>query len=203
MMKDKHTLEQVQDLVQELGNIGLGCASTALSVLLHTQVKASTQQVVPLDQIFYLNTDGMNEQVLAVLFPYDKKMQGFALFLLEQAFVEDVLQALTHQSCDVTKIQKDEYKLLQEVTGIMVSAYLAGIAEAIHLPVRIHLPAITLDMRGSIINDALSFLMAQDKEVLLLHQEFQLASSSVVNHLMFLISQESILTTLHTLEVAP
>ena len=201
MMKHEHTLEQVQDLIHELGNIGIGSAGTSLSVLLDTQVKTTTLKAEPIDSDMKLDATKMKEQVVGILFPYDKDIQGFALFLLEKDFVDELLMKLINKKCDFKDMDKESSSLLQEITGIMISSYLSGISLATNANVRIQLPTVTLDMRGSIINDALSFLLLQDKEALWLDHEFQLDTCPAVNHLLFMLSKESIERIFASLEV--
>lgn len=201
MMKHEHTLEQVQDLIHELGNIGIGSAGTSLSMLLDTQIKTTTLKAEPIDSEMYLDVTKMKEQVVGILFPYDKDIQGFALFLLEKDFVEDLMNILLKKQCDFKDMDKECSSMLQEVTGIMISSYLSGISQATNAHVRVQLPAVTLDMRGSIINDALSFLLLQDKKALWLDHEFQLDSCPAVNHLLFMLSKESIENIFQAVEV--
>lgn len=194
-------MEQVQDLIHELGNIGIGSAGTSLSVLLDTQVKTTTLKAEPIESGMILDAAKMKEQVVGILFPFDKDVQGFALFLLEKEFVDVLLMKLIKKKCDYKDMDNESSSLLQEVTGIMISSYLSGISQATDAHVRIQLPAVTFDMRGSIINDALSFLLLQDKEALWLDHEFQLDSCSAVNHLLFMLSKDSIESIFETLEV--
>lgn len=201
MMKHEHTLEQVQDLIHELGNIGIGSAGTSLSMLLDTQIKTTTLKAEPIDSELHLDASKMKEQVVGILFPYDKDIQGFALFLLEKDFVDELTSKLLKKHCDFKDMDKECSSMLQEVTGIMISSYLSGISQATNANVRIQLPAITTDMRGSIINDALSFLLLQDKKALWLDHEFQIDACSAVNHLLFMLSKESIENIFKALEV--
>lgn len=44
---------QVQDTIQELGNIGIGAAATALSALLQQRVLTNTSRLGVIDDAFY------------------------------------------------------------------------------------------------------------------------------------------------------
>ena len=46
---------QVQDTIQELGNIGIGAAATALSALLQQRVLTNTSRLGVIDDAFLLN----------------------------------------------------------------------------------------------------------------------------------------------------
>lgn len=200
MENPKYSLGHMQDVICELGNIGIGSASTSLSYLLHLPIVTSTATLEPI-HYEHLAQQQMNDEIIGVLFPFDKDVQGFALFLLEQEFVHTILKELFHQTCDFSEMERENRDMLQEISGIMISTYLSAIAEAAHIRMRIQLPAITVDIRGSIINDALSLILSQNQESYWLDHEFHIEGSDVKNHLFFMLSTDGIYKILDTLEV--
>lgn len=200
MENPNHPNSHMQDVICELGNIGIGSASTALSYIVQQPITTATSQLTPIHQAYVVQQQ-INEDVIGILYPFDKDVQGFALFLLEQEFVQTLLKKLTDHSCCLSDMGQGDRDMLQEVSSIMISTYLSALAEAASIQLRIHLPAITVDMRGSIINDALSLILSLNQDSYWLDHEFHIKGSKVQNHIFFIVSSEGIHKILHALEV--
>lgn len=68
--------------------------------------------------------------------------------------------------------------------------------------IRVQLPAVSMDMKGSIINDGLSFILRQEKEAFWLDHELKLSASAKPSHLLFIMNIDSIQNLMARLEVA-
>lgn len=192
--------DQVQDIIQELGNIGIGSAATALSELMEQPVQTTCCEMVPIHQEYSLHHP-LNEQVIGVLFPFDKDLSGYALFIMEKETVAYLLDTVMHHTEPFTELNKENSGMLQEITGIMVSSYLRGIAEACGVSIRVQLPAVTMDMRGSIMNEAFSLILSQESNAYWGEHDFTIEGSSSASQLLFMLPKESIDKILDKLEV--
>ncbi len=199
-MKTDTLTIQVQDTMHELGNIGIGAAATALSSMLRRSIKTSTSTLKPIDHTYLSEETQMQDEVIGILFPFDKNIQGFGLFLLEKEFVEKILNNLAFSHSDFSNLDKESISILQEICSIMTSSYLEAISSETKLNIRIQLPAVSMDMKGSIINDGLSYILQQGQPSYRLDHEFSI-ENGCINHLMFMLPQECILTIMDALEV--
>ena len=191
--------DHVQDVIQELGNIGIGSAATALSDLMEQPVQTTNSDMTPIHQEYILHQQ-VNDQVIGVLFPFDKDLTGYALFIMEKETVSHMLGKLLHSEEPFEELDKEKSSMLQEVAGIMISSYLRGIAEACGASIRIQLPAVTMDMRGSIMNEAFSLMLSQDQDAYWLEHHFTIENSSS-SQLLFMLPKKSIDQILDKLEV--
>ena len=83
----------------------------------------------------------------------------------------------------------------------MTSSYLEAISCATKLNIRIQLPALSMDMKGSIINDGLSYILQMGKTSFWLDHTFGI-QNSVMNHLVFMLPKDCITTIMDALEVS-
>lgn len=192
--------DQAQDVIQELGNIGIGSAATALSDLMEQSVETTCSPMVPIHRDYILQPQ-LNDQVIGVLFPFDKDLSGYALFIMEKETVAYLLDTVMHHTEPFTELNKENSGMLQEITGIMVSSYLRGIAEACGVSIRIQLPAVTMDMRGSIMNEAFSLILSQEADAYWGVHDFTIEGSSSTSQLQFMLAKKSIDKILDNLEV--
>lgn len=192
--------EQVQDVINELGNIGIGSAATALSDLIEQPVITTNSSISPIEQEYAVHKR-INDQVIGALFPFDKDLTGYALFIMEKEVVTHLLRKLLYREEVFEELDRESSGMLQEVTGLMISSYLRGIAEACGVSIRIQLPSVIMDMRGSILNEAFSLMLAQDKDAYWLEHDFTLEGVTSGNHLLFMLPKKSIDVILDKLEV--
>ena len=73
----------IQDIVGELGNVGIGSAATSLSSLLNESIDTTTSQVNIIDQQTFRKWKKNYDQSIGILFPIEKDLNGFALFLID------------------------------------------------------------------------------------------------------------------------
>lgn len=195
-MRYEDRLLVVKDTIQELGNIGIGAAATSLSILTHLSVQTDTSELRFLDYSQIFQQVHVEEQVIGILFPFDKDIRGFGLFVLEKQLAAYLLENEMHT--EFHHLDTANISMLQEICSIMMSSYLASIAETTKMKVRIQLPALSIDMKGSIINNGLSFILQQNKESYCIDHEFKVRSTN--NHLFFLLTLDCIKNIMETLE---
>lgn len=199
-MEQSNILLKVQDTIDEIGNIGIGAAATSLFSLIHKPIETTTLKLVQLNNINISNQERIQDKVVGILFPFDKELQGFGLFVLEEEFVIEILKELCHENIDFDNLNKSSLALLQEVCSIMISSYLASITMTTNLSCRIQLPAVSMDMKGSIMNNGLSFILQRNEDAYWLDHEFKIEESKSMNHLLFMLTDGCITNIMNTLE---
>lgn len=186
----------IQDIVGEFGNIGIGSAATSLSSLLNEQVHTTTSQVNIIDQQTFRKWKKNYDQSVGILFPIEKDLSGFALFLMDEEQIHEDVSSI--QSSQDDEEQKEMIPLLKEICNIMISSYLSAIASYTNLHLKIRQPAISKDMKVSIINEALSnMLMVDDDAIYLIHSLKILHTYDLI----LMLSRKSILQILARMEV--
>ncbi|WP_050637092.1 chemotaxis protein CheC [Candidatus Stoquefichus sp. SB1] len=201
-MKKLDLTPQVQDIIHELGNIGIGAAATSLFSLVHKPVETTTSQLEHINNLDMFSHIQMQEQVIGILFPFDKELYGFGLFILEDEFILDVFKSFYHENIDFNHMNPENVAILEEVCSLMISAYLGSLTKTTKLMTRIKLPAVSMDMKGSIVNNGLSFILQQDVNSYWLKHEFKLENSARTNHLLFMLSDDCIRQVMKALGVS-
>ena len=195
-MERTDKLLAVKDTMQELGNIGIGAAATSLSLLTNMSVQTYSSELIFLDYYKISKQIQLEEQVVGILFPFDKDIQGFGLFVLDKQITRYLFENGSYP--DYCSLDIENIGMLQEICSIMMSSYLASIAEATKMKVRIQLPAVSIDMKGSIINNGLSFIFQQNRESYCIDHVFSVGSTK--NHLFFLLPFDCIKNIMKRLE---
>lgn len=186
----------IQDIVGELGNVGIGSAATSLSSLLNESIDTTTSQVNIIDQQTFRKWKKNYDQSIGILFPIEKDLNGFALFLMDEESIHKDIAARNVFEDDES--QTEILPLLKEICSIMISSYLSAIASYTNLHLKIRQPAISMDMKVSIINEALSnMLMMDDDAIYLIHSVKILHTHDLI----LMLSRKSILQVLARLEV--
>ncbi|RGC53459.1 chemotaxis protein CheC [Absiella sp. AM29-15] len=186
----------IQDIVGELGNVGIGSAATSLSSLLGRQILTTTSQVNIIDEQTFIQWKDAYEQTIGILFPLEKELNGFALFLMDEKNIREDIASI--HWIDEQSENDEVLEVLMEISSILISSYLSAVASYSNLHLKIRQPAISRDMKESIINEALSnMLMLDDEAIYLIH-------SLKISHtydLILMLSRKSILQVLTYLEV--
>lgn len=199
-MEQPYILLEIQDTINEFGNIGIGAAATSLFSLIHKPVETATLKLEQLNGVNISNQERMQDKVVGILFPFDKELQGFGLFVLEEEFVVEILKKLCNENIDFNNLNKRSLAMLQEVCSIMISSYLASITTTTKLSCRIQLPAVSMDMKGSIMNNGLSLILQRNEASYWLDHEFKIENSKSMNHLLFMLTNSCITNIMNTLE---
>lgn len=194
-MKQKSE-NMIQDIIGELGNVGIGSAATSMSSLLGKQISTTTSQATQIDEKTFTRWKDAYDQSIGILFPLEKGLNGFALFLMDEKNIREDIASI--HWIDEQSENDEVIEGLKEICSILISSYLSAVASYCDLRLKIRQPAISKDMKVSIINEALSnMLMLDDEAIYLMH------SIQITYHydLILMLSKKSILQVLTYLGV--
>lgn len=192
------------ETLKEFGNIGGGNAAASLSRLMDTQVHMTKSVVEQLHQQDLNNAALYNEEhMISILLPFDGDIEGMVLFLLNKNFARTYLETIMQQDIDFAKLQILELDMLEETASIMASAFIQGIASYLAYTVRIQQPSITMDMKGSILNEVLSIVVQYPQPALCIRRNFWITSCQDANELIFLVKGNYTDKLYASLEVKP
>ncbi len=142
------------DVLKEIGNIGAGNATTALSQIMNTKIDMGVPKValVPLSEI--AGIIGSEDQVICgILLAMEQDVSGTMMFLLNeesaQTIVASLMQAPPKPFSEFAEI---ELSALSEIGNIIAGAYLSALSTLTNLTITASVPAITVDMAGAILS---------------------------------------------------
>ncbi|MEW6172050.1 MAG: chemotaxis protein CheC [Bacillota bacterium] len=166
-------MEQYVDALQEIGNIGIGNAATALATFLSTKVRITVPKavLVPVEDIFQV-IGGIENAVAAVLQRVDGDLNGTLLFFFPEANALGLVSHLLGQSPgSMDEIDGMGQSVMKEVGNILTGSFLTAISVMTQLTIIPSVPMFTFDMLGSIISSSLLCTGMLEDQVLLIETE--------------------------------
>ena len=143
------------DVLTEIGNIGSGNASTALSSMIGKDFVISMPKVKFLSFQEAIDNNGSPEETVAsVLVRLNGDVEGMILIIVEKDFARNVLDVFFQHEDDVDLfgLSEDAISALTEIGNIMSHAYINAISSLAGLSIGTNTPSFTVDMFGSIMS---------------------------------------------------
>lgn len=172
------TLEEMSDeyfdVLKELGNIGAGNATTALSQMMQCKVDMSVPQVKLMEFKELGELMGGEEIIMAGIYlAIEGDVAGSIMFLLEKQAARHLVNKLMGTSVEGEEFSEMEFSALKEVGNIITAAYLNSLASLTNLALHPSVPDLTVDMAGAILSvPAIEFGTLGDKMLLIQTQFF-------------------------------
>lgn len=171
MQKMKESMDDFEfDVLTEIGNIGAGNATTALSQLINTKIDMNVPKVEMLTFSELAEIIGGAETLVAgILLSLSGDIEGSMLFLLESEAAHMLVQQLIGcESDDLNTFNEMETSALQEIGNIITGAYLTAISGMTNLTIDVSVPSLAFDMAGAILSvPAIEFGKLGDKALLI------------------------------------
>ena len=163
------------DILSEIGNIGAGNATTALAQLLNSKVDMKVPKVELLEFSQVGEAMGGEEQLMAGIYQIvEGDISGSIMFLLEERSAITLISMLmgTPEVDNAAEFGEMEMSALKEIGNIITGSYLSSLSMLTNLKIIASIPAISIDMCGSILSvPAIEFGAVGDK-MLLIETEF-------------------------------
>ena len=162
------------DVLKEIGNIGAGNATTALSTLINARVgmKVPKVQLVEIKDLTSIIGDEETEMV-AIMVMLHGDVEGFMMFLLKFDVAKQLVEMLMGQKSETEEFSEMELSAVQEIGNIITGAYLTSLSDLTKLTISESVPYIQTDMIGAIMSvPAIEFGKIGDK-ILLIETEFE------------------------------
>ena len=141
------------DTLREIGSMGTGNAATALSQMLHREVRITLPEVRIMGYNEAIEWIGGPEEITAgVLVKLSGQINGIMLSVQQLEFVNLVLDsALKKKIKDYSELKELESSALVEVGNIMISTFINALSGLAGMDVKLTVPAFTVDMQGAIL----------------------------------------------------
>lgn len=176
---DLNNIDSVHfDVLKEIGNIGAGNATTALSKMLNAKIAMNVPKVDLVGFSEIASIMGSEEDVMAgILLLLSGDIDGMMIFLLEVKSARSLVNTLMGTTPDPEKenspeFDEMEYSALSEIGNIITGAYLSALSDLTRLTISASVPNLKIDMAASILSvPAIEFSKVGDK-VLLIETQF-------------------------------
>ncbi len=171
MQKNDESMSDFEfDVLTEIGNIGAGNATTALSQLINAKIDMYVPQVQMLSFSELAEIIGGAETLVAgILLNLTGDITGSMLFILESRDARRMVHQLMGYVKDGEELFSDlEVSALQEIGNIISGAYLSAISTLTKLTISVSIPSLAFDMAGAILSvPAIEFGKLGDKALLI------------------------------------
>ncbi len=120
----------VEDALYELGNVGMGQATSALGNMIGGRITITTPKVNPVQTDLTKLVANYEDKVsLGILMSLDQKLHGMMLIIIDRQFMTNLVLKLTGEGCPEEKLLEDDFcrSVIQEVANIMASSYMSAL----------------------------------------------------------------------------
>lgn len=168
---DMETINSTEyDILKELGNIGAGNATTALSQMINAKVDMDIPSVQFIGFKELADVVGGAETVVSgILLMLEGDIDGMMMFVLEWASARRLVSLLMGtEAPDLKEFSDMERSALQEIGNIISGAYLSSLSSLTNLKIISSVPYLSFDMAGAILSvPAIEFGKIGDKALLI------------------------------------
>lgn len=157
---------QYLDILQEIGNIGAGNATTALAKMINKKVDMDVPKVRILEFKEIGDILGGEENlVVGILFNVIGDINGMMMYVLEQKSAHTLVNILMGRDIrSMEDFNEMDFSALQELGNILASSYLTSLSMLTKLRVMPLSPQMAFDMAGAILSvPAIEFGKVDDR----------------------------------------
>lgn len=175
------------DVLREIGNIGAGNATTALSQMINSKIDMKVPKVELLEfkEVSEI-VGGAENIVVGILFTLGGDIDGMMMFMMEQSpsrhlvnllirgmqEYEEKIDEKAENETDYKDFTEIELSALNEIGNIIAGAYLSSLSSLTNLTITTSIPYMAIDMAGAILSvPAIEFGKIGDN-ALLIETEF-------------------------------
>ena len=170
----KFSLEQVNDMyydvLKELGNIGAGNATTAISNMLNLKVDMKVPKVQFLDfQELPSAISAEEDTVAGIYLEVETDIGGSMMFLLKMESEHYLVNRLMGRPDDyMVEFNEMDLSALKEIGNIISGSYLSALSTITNMVITASVPYLAIDMAAAILSvPAIQFGQYGDKALLI------------------------------------
>lgn len=172
---DLNRMDNMQyDVLREIGNIGAGNATTALSQMINAKVAMNVPKVELLEfKELSEIVGGAENIVVGILFTLGGDIDGMMMFMMDKVasmHLVDILLGNIQQLETSVEAEFSEMGLsaLSEIGNIISGAYLSSLSSLTSLTITSSIPYMAIDMAGAILSvPAIEFGKIGDRALLI------------------------------------
>jgi chemotaxis protein CheC len=192
-MNDRKTLTDFQkDALKEVGNIGIGHATTSLSKMVNKRVWISLpdMKLLPLIEVPALVRN--EDPVVGVILQLTGDAKGFLLLLLSKSTAKMLIKLIIGESDETKGFDEMEESVLSELANIMGGTYISSLSNFLSISIGISTPSQAYDMSDAIIDHILGLMAADVNDVLYLKTEFTINDEKIDGKILIFTDADSL-----------
>lgn len=172
---DLNNLDDMQyDVLKEIGNIGAGNATTALSQMLSLRMDMSVPNVALMEFKDISNFVGAEDElVVGILLGLEGDVEGMMMFLFDMNSARNLVNKLMccdgNESYDFTEM---ELSALNEIGNIVAGSYLTALSTLTQMKIISTIPSMSIDMVGALLSVPATEYGKYGDKILLIQSKF-------------------------------
>lgn len=179
-MTEIKTLTEFQkDALKEVGNIGIGHATTSLSQMVNKRVWISLPdlKLIPLIKVpdFVKN----EAPVIGIILELTGDTKGFLLFLLSKKSAKYLINLILGTVNETETFDEMEQSVLKELGNIMSGTYITSLSNFLGISIGLSPPLNIYDMADAIINQIVCMMSRDVEDVLFINTEFTINTEKI------------------------
>ncbi|MBR6344257.1 MAG: chemotaxis protein CheC [Lachnospiraceae bacterium] len=161
--------DQYFDVLKEIGNIGAGNATTALSQMMGCKVDMAVPKVNLMEFKEVGTTMGGEDQIVAGIYlVVEGDINGSIMFMQKKESARHMVSKLMGMEIAGEDFTEMEASALKEIGNIIAGAYLNSLSTLTNLTIYPSVPELCIDMAGAILSvPAIEFGAVGDKMLLI------------------------------------
>lgn len=165
--------DQYYDVLKEIGNIGAGNATTALSQMLNTRVDMAVPKVRLMEFKEVGDAMGGEDQLVAGIYlAVEGDITGSIMFIQRKESARNMVSKLMGMELEGDEFNELELSALKEIGNIITGAYLNSLSTLTNLCIYPSVPELCIDMAAAIISvPAIEFGTIGDR-ILMIQTDF-------------------------------
>ncbi len=193
-MKQIKTLTDFQyDALKEVGNIGIGQATTSLSKMIMNKLVMITLpelKLIPLIKLPELIRD--ERPVIGIVQELRGDESGLLLLLLSKESAKRLIKEILGSAQEGDNFDEMEQSVLKELGNIMNGTYITSLSNFLGISMGLSTPVEVYDMLDSIINQIVGNMSMVVEDILFLKTEFVVNSEKLDGTIIVFVNSESI-----------
>ncbi len=128
--------EDVQEVLYELGNVGVGMASVTIGRLLGVRIELASPNVIPVTEVSDQTLlTHIGEDDAGIWMHFAEPMRGLVLFILNRSFVYDVVDKMTGKPYEGEQLYQNEiaFSAVTEFANMLSAAYMKAVGKYTNL----------------------------------------------------------------------
>ncbi|MCZ7382115.1 MAG: chemotaxis protein CheC [Candidatus Methanoperedens sp.] len=179
-MTDIKILTEFQkDALKEVGNIGIGHATTSLSQMVNKRVWISLPdlKLIPLIKVPDLVKN--EAPVIGIILELKEDTKGFLLLLLSKNSAKYLINLVLGTVNETETFDEMEQSVLKEVGNIMSGTYITSLSNFLGIAIGLSPPLNIYDMADAIINQIVCMMSRDVEDVLFINTEFTINTEKI------------------------
>lgn len=162
--------EMYIDVLREIGNIGTGNATTAISNMLNLKMDMSVPKVelMPVEKLGTA-IGAEDEVVVGIMLGVEADIDGSMMFIMDERSAHRMVNLLMMRDFnDMSEFNEMDLSALMEIGNIIAGSYLSAISGLTNLTISPTVPSVSIDMAAAILSvPAIQFGLVSDRALMI------------------------------------